>query len=120
MKSKICDENLDLPEIICSLCKNKIEIMSPQFLDFVIDIYKDYKNRINYFSKDYYDDNYKTRAIKKTHLEIFNELINILEFGFKEYTNIKVSEIEIENMPVKTPSPCQQNRNKICDGCMDC
>jgi hypothetical protein len=120
MKCSLCDEELDLSEIICPICNEKQDLIDGEIINFLIQQYQNYKNYIIQYSKDSYEDNYKTKAIKNTKLEVFNEVVDMLEFVIKRYTDIDVSKIEIEETPIMTPRKCQMHRSKVCDHCMDC
>ena len=115
MNCNICDEELNVPEIICPVCNNKQEIVDGRLVEYLVAHYQNLRNNIIEHSKDSYEDTYKTIAVKNTKLEVFRDVVSMLEVAFKEYTNIDPSKIEIEEHPVPTPRVCQMNHNKICN-----
>lgn len=120
IKCEICDEELDIPKIICPICSNELKFIDNELLNFLTVQYSNYKNKIIQYNKNEYYDTYKTKAIKNTKIEVFNEIVGILEFALSQYTDIDTSKIIIEEKYVQKPRMCDNDRNKICNGCMDC
>jgi hypothetical protein len=115
----VCDVNVLFAEKAVDLKESRIRPQKIDF-DYLIDQYSKCQNKINQYSKDKYDDNYKIKAIKNTKLEVYQEMLNMLEFAIKEYTDVDISKIEIQEFHVLLPTVCQMDRSKICNGCMNC
>ena len=120
MLCKLCKEELKAPEIICPICDEKQTIIDYEFVNYSINLYKEYQNKIIQYKKDEYYDNYKTNAIKKTSIKIFEDIVSSLKYQLEFYANIDVSKIQIEEYCVDKPRPCELDSNKICDYCMNC
>jgi hypothetical protein len=120
VKCQLCEEKLNISEITCPVCGEKQNIANNEIVNYIIYEYKEYQNKIIQFKKDSYYDNYKTKAIKNTSIEIFEEIVSTLEYAIKEFTNVKISDIQIEEHYVRTPRVCDLNSNKICNGCGNC
>ena len=120
MKCKICDEELTLPDITCNLCCNSFDLASIEIVDGLVREYSRINNIINKYEEDDYRDNYKIRAIKNTKLEIYREVLNNIKYLLEEHTNIDISKIEISDEHIIMPRMCDIDRNRVCNGCMDC
>jgi hypothetical protein len=119
-KCKICDEELILPKVTCEVCCTDSNLATIELVDGLVHEYSRIQNIINKYSEDDWDDNYKTRAIKNTKLEVYKEVLNNVESLLKEYSNIDISKIEIRDFHVLKPRICDINKNKVCNHCMNC
>lgn len=120
MKCRICEEELKIPDIICPICGEKQYVADSRIIEYLIYQYKEYKNNIIQYSKDSWDDTYKTKAIKRTKIEVFKSVMIMLKIALEQYAQIDTSKIEVEEHYVSTPKMCEMNRNKVYDGCGDC
>ncbi|WP_125154391.1 hypothetical protein [Clostridium rectalis] len=120
MKCSLCNEEIQNSKIICDKCGEEQRIMNNDLVDYLIEKYKEYNNRIIQYSKDEYYDTYETRAAKQTQIKIYKEIVTILKMALKGYTNIDIENVEIEEYPISKPRMCDMYKGKICDGCGDC
>lgn len=121
MKCQLCDSEILLPKIVCPACSEEQNLTNNKILDYLIQQYKEYKSIIKQYEKDEYYDTYRTKAVKNTKLEVYREVLIMLEIAIESHSNIKVSEIEeSEEFHVSTPRMCDLNPRKICNHCGDC
>jgi hypothetical protein len=120
MNCKICNQYIDLPEITCNNCYTRVDLCSNDLVNFIKTQYSLYLNKIEKYSTYEYYDNYKTKAIKNTKLEVFYEIKNMLEYAIKEYTDIDLSYLSACNSYIEVPRMCDVYKGKICNHCGDC
>lgn len=114
----ICYAPVEYDDIICPCCNEKAIVIDSLQLNALTRKYADLKHIVFELNKLDFNDNYKTKAVKSTQLEIYKNMFMWLA-NLLTSMNIDVSTIEESNIYVDKPRMCDL-KNRICTHCGDC